>query len=314
MSVTRDRSPGGGSPPADAKGAATSAALDGAGSERRSPTRPKFVKGWQKKLRSKLAEAQAAPASTAEPSGRVDIWVANPDELLQAKSSLSVLSEIDWLSLNRIQDPSMRRSAVAARVLLRIGLSWGADHKIAPSDWRFDSPALSKPVVAHDMAQINFSISHVDQLVVVAVSPTLDVGIDVECIDQNVSDTVIAEFTHLDERHAVGGLPRPQEIREFIRLWTLKEAYSKMLGLGHGLDFKMIKFMLDPIDLKSAGDRQRPIETTQFENFYVSSHHALFHASLAIRHRARSSGSTVVQIISLANAEGNDAAYSTPLV
>jgi len=314
VSTTRHRSPGGGRPPSDAKNAATNVAQQGARIERRSPTRPQFVEGWQKKLRSKLAEAQAAPASTAEPSGRVDIWVANPDELMEAKSCLCVLGELDWLSLNRIQDPSMRRSAVATRVLLRIGLSWAADHKIAPSDWRFDSPALSKPVVADDMPQINFSISHVDQLVVVALSPTLDVGIDVECIDQNVSDAVIAEFSHLDERHSVGGLPRPQEIREFIRLWTLKEAYSKMLGLGHGLDFKMIKFTLDPVDLKSAGERQRQIESTQFENFYVSSHHALFHASLAIRHRAGSSGSTVVQIISLANAEGKDAAYSTPLV
>jgi phosphopantetheinyl transferase len=314
VSATRDRPPGGGNPPFDAKNAKANVARQGARIERRSPTRPKFVEGWQKQLRSKLAEAQAAPASTAEPSGRVDIWVANPDELMQAKSSLSVLSEIDWLSLNRIQDPAMRRSAVASRVLLRIGLSWAADHKIAPSDWRFDSPALSKPMIADGLPQIHFSISHVDQLVVVALSPTLDVGIDVECIDQNVSDAVIAEFSHLDERHAIGGLPRPQELREFIRLWTLKEAYSKMLGLGHGLDFKMIKFTLDPVDLKSAGERQRHVESTQFENFYVSSHHALFHASLAIRHRAGSSGSTLVQIISLANAEGKDAAYSTPLV
>ena len=282
--------------------------------DRRSPTRPRFVKGWEKKLRSKLAEAQAASAPIAEPSGHVDIWVANPDELLQAKSALSVLGEIDWLSLNRIRDPSVRRSAVAARVLLRIGLSWAADHKLVPSDWRFDTPALSKPLVADGQPQIHFSISHVDQLVVVALSPTLDVGIDVECIDQNVSDAVIAEFSHLDERHAVGGLPRPQEIREFIRLWTLKEAYSKMLGLGHGLDFKAIQFTLDPVDLKSTGERQTQIASTQFENFYVSSHHALYHASLAIRHRAGSSGSTVVQIISLANAEGKDAAYSAPLL
>jgi hypothetical protein len=208
VSATRDRSAGSGRPPSNENDAPTDVAPGGARIDRRSPTRPRFVKGWEKKLRSKLAEAQAASAPIAEPSGHVDIWVANPDELLQAKSALSVLGEIDWLSLNRIRDPSVRRSAVAARVLLRIGLSWAADHKLVPSDWRFDTPALSKPLVADGQPQIHFSISHVDQLVVVALSPTLDVGIDVECIDQNVSDAVIAEFSHLDERHAVGGLPR----------------------------------------------------------------------------------------------------------
>jgi phosphopantetheinyl transferase len=314
VSATRDGSPGKDQPASDQDTATTQPARAKARAERRSPSRPKFVRGWQKKLKGRLAEAQAASASTAEPGGRVDIWVANPDELMEAKSCLSVLSEPDWLSLNRIQDPATRRSAVAARVLLRIGLSWASGHKIAPADWRFDSPALSRPVVADDMPQINFSISHVDRLAVVALSPTLDVGIDVECIDQDVSDAVIAEFSHFDELHAVGGLPRPQEIREFIRLWTLKEAYSKMLGLGHSLDFKAIKFTLDPVDLKSAGAGQRPLESTQFENFYVSNHHALFHASLAIRHRAGATGSTVVQIVSLANPEGRDAASSIPVV
>jgi phosphopantetheinyl transferase len=282
--------------------------------ERRSPTRPRFVKGWQKELKSRLADAQAASPTTAAASGRVDIWVANPDELLKAKSCLRVLSDLDWLSLNRIQDAAMRRSAIAARVLLRIGLSHAADHKVAPSEWRFDSPALSRPVVAADLPQINFSVSHVDELAVVALSPTLDVGIDVECVDQNVSKELIAEFSHFDERHAVGGLPRPQEIREFIRLWTLKEAYSKMLGRGHGLDFKMIKFTLDPVELEVAGTPPRQIESTQFESFYISYEHRLFHASLAIRHRAGTAGSTLVQIISLADAKGRNAAHAAPLV
>lgn len=312
MSTTRDGSSGNGEPPPNGRKRRAPVAPQGTPVERRSPNRPKFIEGWHKALRRRLAQAQAASPSAAEPSGRIDIWVANPDALLPAESALTLLSEQDWDSLNKIRQPSSRRSAIAARVLLRIGLSQTADHKTAPSDWRFDRAANDRPVVAAGLPRINFSISHVDQLAVVAISATHDVGIDVECIDQNVSENVIAEFSHLDEHHSVGGLPRPQEIREFIRLWTLKEAYTKMIGLGHTLDFKMIKFTLDPIDLKSAGENRKKNGSTQFETFYVSYRHALFHASLAIRHPPAATGSTEVQIISLANAEGKESTHTDP--
>ena len=313
MSATRDGTTSNAGTLPNGRDESTYLARQGKLIERRSTTRPKFIEGWHKELKRKLAKAQAASPSTAEATGRVDIWVANPDALLRSESCLKVLSEPDWASLNRIQDASSRRSAIAGRVLLRIGLSWAADHRVAPSDWRFAIAAHDRPIVANGLPFIHFSVSHVDQLVVVAISPTLDVGIDVECVDQNVSENVIAEFCHLDDHHSVGGLPRPQEIREFIRLWTLKEAYTKMIGVGHTLDFKTIKFVLDPVDLKLAGEGEKNNDSTQFENFYVSYKHALFHASLAIRNPAASAGSTEVQIISLANAEGRDAVYAAPL-
>jgi phosphopantetheinyl transferase len=278
--------------------------------ERRSPLRPNFVDGWRKEAQRKLAQARAASPSNAFPTNHINIWVANPDELLNAESCLAVLSEQDWEAIHRTQDPAARRSAMAARILLRIGLSWAADHDVVPSNWRFESTEKGRPVVARGLPPINFSISHTDQLVAAVTSPTLDVGIDVECVDQNVSENVIAEFCHLDEHSSVGGLPRPQEIREFIRLWTLKEAYTKMIGLGHAIDFKTIKFVLDPIDMTvtsvSGG------APTLFETFYVTHKHVVLHASLAIRNPPTTMGSTEVQIISLASAPGENTALTSP--
>jgi len=281
--------------------------------ERRSPTRPKFVEGWRKDVQQKVAEAKSAPPLDLTPSNRIDVWMANPDALMKAESSLTLLSAQDWEAINRIQDPSNRRSAIAARVLLRIGLSRASGHMVAPADWHFAIDANLRPIVGPDLPAINFSISHLDQLVLVAVSTTLQVGIDIECVDQNVNEDVISEFTHLDEHDSVGGLPRPQEIREFLRLWTLKEAYTKMVGTGHGLDFKTIKFTLDPVNLKAVGSQTKAGSSLQFENFYVSSQHNLFHAALAIRHPAGDTGVTEVQIISLASEDQSGNHYAAPL-
>jgi phosphopantetheinyl transferase len=278
--------------------------------ERRSSTRPAFVKGWRKAVKTKMAQARAARPLDIARSGMVDIWIAEPDALMRAESSLAVLTQSDWTQINRLQDPARRRSAVAARVVLRIALSLATQRKVQPSEWRFNVAANSRPVISEGLPSIHFSVSHLDEVIMAAVSANREIGIDVECIDQNLSKDVIAGFSHLDEQHAVGGLPRPQEIREFVRLWTLKEAYTKLLGTGHQLDFKSIKFTLDPVQLSSVADEKAG--TVQFESFFTASNHLLFYASLAIQHPPGDLGTTEIQIISLAG-DGADRHDAAPL-
>jgi phosphopantetheinyl transferase len=276
---------------------------------RRSATRPNFVEGWRKAIGKRVNRSAAKPI--AEQKGRIDVWIANTRTLMNAQSCLKILTEDDWASLARLQDPSARYSAIAAKVLLRLGLSRAVDYRIAPSDWQFGRSASDKPILVNTLTNINFSVSHVDEFVAVAVSPIFNVGIDIESVDRNVSEGVIDEFYHVDEQRSVRGLPPPQRTRELIRLWTLKEAYSKMIGLGHSLDFKMIKFLLDPINLPS--ENQAPNWPTQFEKFYVAVKHTLFHGALAIQHPARHAISTEVQIISLVDSEEDEVGSAAPL-
>jgi 4'-phosphopantetheinyl transferase len=310
MSMADERPRGGANPPANESNGPP---RNKGWVERRSPTRPQFVEGWRKDVKRQVHEANEAPALELTPTARIDIWMADPEALMKAESALTVLNEPDWDTINGINDPANRRSVIASRVLLRLGLSRASGHTVEPSAWRFAVDANQRPVVAGGLPSINFSISHLDPLVLVAVSATLEVGVDVECIDQDVSSDVIAEFTHFDEHHSVGGLPRPREIREFVRLWTLKEAYTKMVGTGHSLDFKSIKFTLDPVRLSSIAGKSKN-GATQFENFYISSEHFLYHASLAVRHPGGDPGITEVQIISLADVEGTASNYAAPMV
>jgi phosphopantetheinyl transferase len=282
-----------------AKGEPRHGARQRASSERRSSARPNFIDGWRKPLDPGFAPISQAMAPCVK--NRIEIWVASTDGLLRSKSCLQLLTDKDWASLVRVQDPANRNSAISARVLLRLGLSRATDRRIAPAQWDFSVNGQQRPIVANGLPQIHYSVSHIDRIAVVAISPNLNVGIDVESVDQNVTENVMAEFCHLDEQRSLRGLTHSQKIREFIRLWTLKEAYTKMIGIGHSLDFKTIKFMLDPVTLVS-GDDHRTGALPQFENFYVSVNHGLFHASLATQDSTRIKSSTEVQIISLAEA------------
>src|SRR5258707_7991366 len=275
-------------------------------SERRSASRPLFMEGWRKAVGQRFASVSQNSSLCSNSS--VQIWIADTDGLLRAKSCMQLLTEKDWTSLNRIQNPPNRNSAITARVLLRLGLSKAVDRAVGPTDWDFSVTAQQRPIVAQGLPQVHFSVSHVDRLAVVAISPHLNVGIDVESVDQNVTENVMAAFCHHDEQRSVRALSDLQRTREFIRLWTLKEAYTKMMGVGHSLDFKIIKFVLDPIDLASAGGGSTSVPT-QFENFYVSLKHALFHASLAIE---EPTGATEVQLVSLVDSMREGAAFVSP--
>ena len=285
--------------------------------ERRSPTRPQFVEGWRKDVQRKVHEANEAPALELAPTAHIDIWMASPDALMKAELALTLLSDEDWETINGINDPANtaqrhhRARAAAHRPVAGVASTRSSRRPGVSASIRKGGARWPRGCHASTSAS-----RIIDPLVLVAISPTLEVGVDVECIDQDVSPDVIAEFSHLDEHHSVGGLPRPREIREFIRLWTLKEAYTKMVGTGHSLDFKSIKFTLDPVRLETVGGKihDGASGTTQFENFYISNKHLLFHASLAVRHPPGDMGITEVQIISLADIGGAPSNTPMPMV
>ena len=73
-----------------------------------------------------------------------------------------------------------------------------------------------------------FSISHSKQGIAVAVSDT-PVGIDIEGM-RKLDDGLVRKTMNPDEQSRIAASANPSQ--EFIRLWTRKEAYVKMLGTG----------------------------------------------------------------------------------
>ena len=73
-----------------------------------------------------------------------------------------------------------------------------------------------------------FSISHCKQGIVVAVSET-PIGIDIEAI-RPLNEGLVQKAMNPQEQAQIVAAANPEQ--EFIRLWTRKEAYVKMLGTG----------------------------------------------------------------------------------
>ncbi len=123
-----------------------------------------------------------------------------------------------------------RQAYLAAHCLKRRMLS-RAEPAIDPPAWRFDTGPHGKPAVA-ERDDLHFNLSHCRGLVACALSRSGPVGLDVEWLGRPAPLEVAERFFSASETRWL--LERPDHARHdaFFRIWTLKEAYIKAVGLG----------------------------------------------------------------------------------
>ncbi len=140
-----------------------------------------------------------------------------------------------------------RRQFIAAHMLLRLMLSWAVGG--APGGWQFVPSPYGKPELHphHDLPAIRFNIAHTTNAVACAIVMGRSIGVDIED-GLHVTDPMeIAEAcfspAEIDELRAA---PPARRLSMFLRLWTLKEAYTKAVGLG-------LSMSLDSFTVSSSG-------------------------------------------------------------
>jgi 4'-phosphopantetheinyl transferase len=133
---------------------------------------------------------------------------------------------------------------LAGKALTRIVL--GQCLSISPAGLTFASGPYGRPHLAADVGW-RFNLSHSGDLVVLAVASSVEVGVDVENISRGADlDGIAGMVFKPSERAAMAALPEAARRRYFFRLWTLKEAFSKALGMGFSTDF--LSFAVMPRD------------------------------------------------------------------
>jgi phosphopantetheinyl transferase len=252
-----------------------------------------FQQSWSKILTA--APDSQTPIAVDE--HYVDVWIALIDTTITLSAHHQVLNEDDLRELGEIRSAPARNSSMAARILLRIGLSFAVHQRVAPIDWLFERSQNGKLSVSDGFPKIHFSVAHTKNIAIVAVSRIMVVGVDVESTDQSISDQLFESFCCSAEQDMLNHLPNQQASREFLRLWTLKEAYTKMVGLGHSMNFSKLGFSLDSVDLINPS----PIEGTHFETMFVTRANQLNHVAIAVGGLLNNTGISKLRVFSMTN-------------
>jgi 4'-phosphopantetheinyl transferase len=199
-------------------------------------------------MRSAGDEPSSISRSGTHP-GTIDIWrtplALPPDELSRVSCCLD---DEEQQRVARLRFQRDRDRFLASRGLLRHILASYLDR--SPGGIRFGYAAQGKPFLL-EHPDLHFNLSHAADVMVVAVAPGRELGVDVEMVfSEAVMNEVSGTVLSSPERVALEGLD-PAERREwFVRLWTRKEAYIK--ADGHGMALR-----LDHIDVTTLPGRVR---------------------------------------------------------
>ncbi|MEU1820676.1 4'-phosphopantetheinyl transferase superfamily protein [Streptomyces roseifaciens] len=141
-----------------------------------------------------------------------------------------------------IREERTRRRFAASRLLLKYAA--GAVLDADPGELELARNPNGRPYL-RGCGQLEVSLSHTGDILAVGLSHVGPIGVDVESSARSIYGTGLAEesFTAY-ERAALGWLPEQDRNASMIRLWTLKEAYSKALGLGLRLPFTSFGFTI----------------------------------------------------------------------
>ncbi|MDP2074199.1 4'-phosphopantetheinyl transferase superfamily protein [Hydrogenophaga sp.] len=182
------------------------------------------------------------------------VWLGGPSE---ADTNATVLCDAERTRAASFRFERDRNSWIAAHTLLRRALSERMP-EVAPSAWRFESAPGGRPELAGPFKAtgLRFSLAHAPEAVACVVTQEVSCGIDVERLARAIDVEALGRRTaSAAERAGLQALPAADRGAQFMRLWTLKEAYAKATGRGLATPFGSLDFDLtDGIVIRATGD------------------------------------------------------------
>jgi phosphopantetheinyl transferase len=218
----------------------------------------------------------------------IDLWIT-PIEAYSETFPLNyseILSYQEKERWHRFKEATDRKRYLVSHIFLREVLSHITKGVIDPHCWRFTENKYGKPAIDTTTTRLPllyFNLSCTQHVAVVAVSPSCPVGVDIEPFYRPVNTSLIDTVLSPGEKTWLQNRPSDVRLEDITRLWTVKEAYAKLLGLGLSLDFSSFEVTLDPVRIVRT-ERGKPQPKNLFlETWEIHIQDSSFHLSLAAR-------------------------------
>jgi 4'-phosphopantetheinyl transferase len=174
------------------------------------------------------------------------------------------LDHAEWVRSRRFATDELRRRWAIGRGAVReilagyLGIA-ARDVPIAPRPCAACGGPHGKPALAPPADGLCFNVTHTGELLLVAVAQGREVGIDAEPVGRARPLAATAHsWLGVPETRALERLPPHEREQALLRLWTLKEAYLKAVGVGLNADPREVVVDLDRQELQAALAERHP--------------------------------------------------------
>ncbi|MFP3992332.1 4'-phosphopantetheinyl transferase superfamily protein [Streptomyces sp. E11-3] len=148
----------------------------------------------------------------------------------------------DWSRYLDIAHPEIRLRYAASRTLLKYAA--GAVLHGDPEELELSYGPTGRPYL-RGCDQIDISLSHTENLLLVGLTTLGLIGVDAELADRQLYSKGMGRHVCTPyELVTLANLPESDRNAGLVRLWTLKEAYSK--AIGQGMQFRFTEFGFGP--------------------------------------------------------------------
>jgi 4'-phosphopantetheinyl transferase len=176
----------------------------------------------------------AAPAEIPALERTVHVWAVPLDDArVDLDGGRELLSPDERERVARFYFEQHRRRYLIAHIALHRILSCYL--QIDPARLFFELGSNGKPKLtpALGFSDIEFNLSHSNEMALLAVNRIGEVGVDIEYVKPDFKFKQIAErFFTAREATALRGLPPELQRQAFFKCWTCKEAFLKAKGTG----------------------------------------------------------------------------------
>ncbi|MDN2662036.1 4'-phosphopantetheinyl transferase superfamily protein [Psychromonas sp. 14N.309.X.WAT.B.A12] len=181
----------------------------------------------------------------------IDLWSISPKQLndSELKYLKSLITDEEQTRIATFKSSSAQKTSLVSRAMCRLVLSQYIN--IPAQAHQFSRNKHGKPGLLKNSTQLQFNLSHNEDLIIMAVSVKDEVGCDIENPTRKVSIEPITRRYFSTQEHAMLMAKQGQaQNASFFKTWTLKEAFVKATGVGIKLGLDSFYFLYDDKDNK----------------------------------------------------------------